>query len=92
MFIDTSVKHSEEVYEKLNVTLTRDDIMAESAYNDRLAGVIELLKDKQIAVEDQGAQVVFLDELANKDGEPSVFIIAKIRGRLLIFNHRFSGL
>lgn len=53
MFIDTSVKHSEEVYGKLNVTLTRDNIMAESAYNDRLAGVIELLKEKGIAVEDQ---------------------------------------
>ncbi|ODB36960.1 arginine--tRNA ligase [Pseudoalteromonas sp. BMB] len=83
MFIDTSVKHSEEVYGKLNVTLTRDDIMAESAYNDRLAGVIELLKEQGIAVEDQGAQVVFLDELANKDGEPSVFIVQKSGGGFL---------
>ncbi|QTL35776.1 MULTISPECIES: arginine--tRNA ligase [Pseudoalteromonas] len=83
LFIDTSVKHSEEVYKKLNVTLTRDDIMAESAYNDRLAGIIELLKEKNIAVEDQGAQVVFLDELANKDGEPSVFIVQKSGGGFL---------
>ena len=50
MFIDTSVKHSEEVYARLNVTLGRDDIKAESAYNDRLQGVIELLKEKGIAV------------------------------------------
>ncbi|TMP37515.1 arginine--tRNA ligase [Pseudoalteromonas rubra] len=83
LFIDTSVKHSEEVYKKLNVTLTRDDIMAESAYNDRLVGIIELLKEKNIAVEDQGAQVVFLDELANKDGEPSVFIVQKSGGGFL---------
>ncbi|MCG7563244.1 MULTISPECIES: arginine--tRNA ligase [Pseudoalteromonas] len=83
LFIDTSVKHSEEVYKKLNVTLTRDDIMAESAYNDRLAGIIALLKEKNIAVEDQGAQVVFLDELANKDGEPSVFIVQKSGGGFL---------
>lgn len=83
LFIDTSVKHSEEVYKKLNVTLTRDDTMAESAYNDRLAGIIELLKEKNIAVEDQGAQVVFLDELANKDGEPSVFIVQKSGGGFL---------
>ncbi|MDK1313315.1 arginine--tRNA ligase [Pseudoalteromonas ardens] len=83
LFIDTSVKHSEEVYKKLNVTLTRDDIMAESAYNDRLAGIITLLKEKNIAVEDQGAQVVFLDELANKDGEPSVFIVQKSGGGFL---------
>jgi arginyl-tRNA synthetase len=83
MFIDTSVKHSEEVYARLNVTLGRDDIKAESAYNDRLQGVIELLKEKGIAVEDQGAQVVFLDELANKDGEPSVFIVQKSGGGFL---------
>ncbi|MBE0369465.1 arginine--tRNA ligase [Pseudoalteromonas aurantia] len=83
LFIDTSVKHSEEVYQRLNVTLTRDDIMAESAYNSELSNVIALLKEKSIAVEDQGAQVVFLDELANKDGEPSVFIVQKSGGGFL---------
>ncbi|CCQ09883.1 Arginyl-tRNA synthetase [Pseudoalteromonas luteoviolacea B = ATCC 29581] len=83
LFIDTSVKHSEEVYGKLNVTLKRDDIMAESAYNDALAGVITTLQAKGLAVEDQGAQVVFLDELANKDGEPSAFIVQKSGGGFL---------
>ncbi len=83
MFIETSVKHSEEVYQKLNVTLRHTDIMAESAYNDALPGIISLLKEKGIAVEDQGAQVVFLDELANKDGEPSVFIVQKSGGGFL---------
>lgn len=83
LFIDTSVKHSEEVYAKLNVTLKPEDIKAESAYNDALQGVITLLKEKGIAVEDQGAQVVFLDELANKDGEPSVFIVQKSGGGFL---------
>lgn len=83
LFIDTSVKHSEEVYAKLNVTLTRDDIYAESAYNNKLNWVINTLKEKGIAQEDQGAQVVFLDELANKDGEPSVFIVQKSGGGFL---------
>ena len=36
LFIATSVKHSEEVYKRLNVTLTQADIMAESAYNAEL--------------------------------------------------------
>ena len=31
LFIDTSVKHSIEVYDKLNVTLKKEDIKAESA-------------------------------------------------------------
>ncbi|QTH72398.1 arginine--tRNA ligase [Pseudoalteromonas xiamenensis] len=83
LFIDTSVKHSEEVYAKLNVTLKREDIKAESAYNDALVGVIETLKAKGLAVEDQGAQVVFLEELANKDGEPSAFIVQKSGGGFL---------
>ncbi|WP_105255701.1 arginine--tRNA ligase [Pseudoalteromonas sp. T1lg75] len=83
MFIDTSVKHSEEVYEKLNVTLKREDIYAESAYNSELQRMIDVLREQGIAKEDQGAQVVFLDELANKDGEPSVFIVQKSGGGFL---------
>ena len=83
LFINTSVKHSAEVYQKLNVTLSQDDIMAESAYNSQLNAIISLLKEKNIAVESQGAQVVFLDELANKDGEPSAFIVQKSGGGFL---------
>lgn len=82
-FIDISITHSEEIYEKLNVTLTRKDIMGESAYNGDLANVINELMDKGIAVEDQGAKVVFIKELANKDGEPSVFIVQKSGGGYL---------
>lgn len=82
-FIDISIAHSEEIYEKLNVTLTRDDVMGESAYNDDLANVIDELMAKEIAVEDQGARVVFIDEMANKDGEPSVFIVQKSGGGYL---------
>ena len=62
LFIATSVKHSEEVYKRLNVTLTSNDIMAESAYNGQLNAIISLLKEKNIAVESQGAQVVLLPE------------------------------
>ncbi|WP_206483864.1 arginine--tRNA ligase [Thalassotalea sp. G2M2-11] len=82
-FIDISIAHSEEIYEKLNVTLTRDDIMGESAYNPDLPKVIDELMAKHIAVEDQGAKVVFIDEMANKDGEPSVFIVQKSGGGYL---------
>ncbi|TRX55764.1 arginine--tRNA ligase [Thalassomonas sp. M1454] len=83
LFIDISIKHSEEIYDKLNVTLTRDDIMGESAYNPDLSNVIDELMAKHIAVEDQGAKVVFIQEMANKDGEPSVFIVQKSGGGYL---------
>jgi len=82
-FIDISIAHSEEIYDKLNVSLTRDDIMGESAYNPDLPFVIDELMAKNIAVEDQGAKVVFINEMANKDGEPSVFIVQKSGGGYL---------
>lgn len=82
-FIDISIKHSEEIYQKLNVSLTRKDIMGESAYNHDLSTVIDELIAKEIAVESQGAKVVFIDEMANKDGEPSVFIVQKSGGGYL---------
>ena len=82
-FIDISITHSEEIYQKLNVSLSRADIMGESAYNDDLSKVIDELMANEIAVEDQGAKVVFIDEMANKDGEPSVFIVQKSGGGYL---------
>lgn len=83
LFIDTSIKHSDEVYQKLNVTLTHDDIKPESAYNPMLQGIVEQLKASGLAVEDQGALVVFLQELADKEGNPSAFIIQKTGGGFL---------
>lgn len=82
-FIDVSIAHSEDVYKKLNVSLTREDIMGESAYNHDLANVISELKSKEIAVEDQGAQVVFIPELADKEGNPAVYIVQKSGGGYL---------
>lgn len=82
-FIDISVAHSEEIYRKLNVTLGHQHIHAESAYNDALPGVIETLKEKGLAVEDQGAQVVFLDEMADKEGNPLPMIVQKSGGGYL---------
>lgn len=83
LFIDTSVKHSNEVYQKLNVTLTDADIKPESAYNSMLQPIVDQLVAQQIAVEDQGALVVFLQELADKEGNPSPFIIQKTGGGFL---------
>ncbi|WP_210395260.1 arginine--tRNA ligase [Motiliproteus sediminis] len=82
-FIEISVAHSEEIYRKLNVTLTHDDIKPESAYNDALPGVIKTLQQQGLAVEDQGAQVVFLDELADKEGNPLPVIVQKSGGGYL---------
>ncbi|TWX69936.1 arginine--tRNA ligase [Colwellia demingiae] len=82
-FIDISITHSEDIYAKLNVSLKRSDIMGESAYNDDLSTVIDELMAKEIAEESQGAKVVFINEMANKDGEAPVFIVQKSGGGFL---------
>ena len=60
-FIDISLGHCEEVYEKLNVNLTRDDVRAESFYNDDLSAVVTDLDAAGKLQESAGAQCVFLD-------------------------------
>ena len=60
-FIDISLGHCEEVYDKLNVKLTRDDVRAESFYNDDLGSVIKDLQSKGSLQESDGAQCVFLE-------------------------------
>jgi arginyl-tRNA synthetase len=82
-FIDTSITHSEAIYLNLNVTLKHSDIKAESAYNEELAGIIESLEQQRLLVEDQGAKVVFLEELADKEGKPSPVIVQKSDGGFL---------
>jgi len=82
-FIDVSVAHSDEIYKTLNVSLKHEHIRPESAYNDDLAPMVAELQAKELAVTSDGAQVVFLHELANKDGEPSVAIVQKSDGGFL---------
>lgn len=82
-FIDISLKHSEEIYEKLNVSLSRDDVRAESAYNGDLQWVIDQLQQQGLVEESDGALVVFLKELADKKGNPSPVIVQKTGGGFL---------
>ena len=61
-FIDISLQHCQEVYDKLGVKLTKDDVRAESFYNPMLPKVIETLKEKNLLVDSNGAKCVFLDD------------------------------
>ena len=82
-FIQVSVAHNLDIYQQLNVGLNEDHIMPESAYNDDLQNVLDDLTAKGLAVESDGAKVVFLEELADKNGEPSVMIVQKSGGGFL---------
>lgn len=81
--VDVTMIQNQRNYDRLNVSLTRDNVMGESMYNDMLPTIVADLKEKDIAVEDDGAQVVFLDEYKNKDGEPMGVIIQKRDGGFL---------
>ena len=70
-------------YDRLNVTLTDKDVMGESLYNPMLPGIVEDLKKQGLAVEDDGALVVYLDEFKNKDGDPMGVIVQKKDGGFL---------
>jgi arginyl-tRNA synthetase len=81
--VDITMAQNQIAYDRLNVTLTKDDVMGESLYNAMLPGIVADLKAKGLAVESDGATVVYLDEYKNKDGEPMGVIIQKKDGGYL---------
>lgn len=80
LFIETSIDHCQAVYTKLDISLTRDDIAAESSYNDALPLVVQELTEKGLLVESDGALCVFLDQFKGKDGKPLPAIVRKSDG------------
>lgn len=81
--VDITMAQNQLTYNRLNVTLTEGDVMGESLYNAMLPGIVADLKAKGLAVESEGATVVFLDEYQNKNGEPMGVIIQKKDGGYL---------
>ena len=78
-----SRRHYDEIYRKLKVTLTDKDVRGESFYKDTLSDVVEDLRNKNLAVESDGAVCVFPKWFKNKEGEPLPFIIQKSDGAYL---------
>ena len=82
-FIKVSIAHCQQLYSALNITLSESDIVPESFYNDKLAGIVDSLKQQELLQESEGAQCVFLEEFRNKDGDPLPTIIQKSDGGYL---------
>ena len=59
-FYDISIKEFERVYAKLGVKF--DYYTGESFYNDKMAPVVEELKEKKLLTESNGAMIVDLEE------------------------------
>lgn len=81
--VNITMQQNQHNYNRLNVTLTENDVMGESLYNPMLPEIVEDLKAQGLAVEDDGALVVFLDEFKNKDGDPMGVIVQKKDGGFL---------
>ena len=82
-FVEISLEHAEALWQQLGLLLDRKAVRGESFYNDDLPVLVEELRAQGLLTEDQGAQVVFLDEFKNKEGEPAAYIIQKQGGGYL---------
>ncbi|MFI6361893.1 arginine--tRNA ligase [Nocardia sp. NPDC050630] len=69
-----------EIYDRLGVLLTADDYVGESFYNPMLTDTIAELVDKGIAVESDGALVVFSEEVDGPEGQPVPLMVRKHDG------------
>ncbi|KAL1039385.1 arginine--tRNA ligase [Haemophilus influenzae] len=81
--VDITMQQNQNNYNRLNVTLTEKDVMGESLYNPMLPSIVEDLKKQGLAVENDGALVVYLDEFKNKEGDPMGVIVQKKDGGFL---------
>ena len=81
--VDLTMAQNQQIYDRLNVSLTAKDVMGESLYNSMLPEIVADLQAKGMAVESEGAQVVFLDEFKGKDGDAMAVIVQKKDGGFL---------
>lgn len=70
----------QQIYERLGVLLTLDDVKGESFYNPWLGDVVAELRDKGILEESQGALVVFFDDIRSPEDTPVPMLVRKRDG------------
>ncbi|MGK5445220.1 arginine--tRNA ligase [Micromonospora sp. URMC 105] len=77
LLVEQSERYFLTVYALLDVTLTRNDFRGESAYNDRLGGVVDELDRLGLLRASDGADCVFPPGFTGRDGEPLPLIVRK---------------
>jgi arginyl-tRNA synthetase len=78
--VDISREYLHQVYTRLGVSLTDEDIRGESFYNDMLADTVSTLVEKGIAVPSEGALCAFPPGFTGREGRPLPLIIRKSDG------------
>ncbi|AIE74115.1 MULTISPECIES: arginine--tRNA ligase [unclassified Synechocystis] len=77
LLCEQSRREFQQIYDWLDIAIEE---RGESFYNSFLPGVVTLLQEKGLLVEDNGAQCVFLDGFTNKDGDRLPLIVQKSDG------------
>ncbi|MFP3014681.1 MAG: arginine--tRNA ligase [Arsenophonus sp.] len=81
--VDITMSQNQQIYNRLNVTLTKDNVMGESLYNNMLPDIVADLTAKGLAVKSDDAIVVYINEFNNKNENKDVVIIQKKDGGYL---------
>ncbi len=77
LLVDESVAYFTQVYARLHVMLTPEDVVGESSYNDMLADVVADLDARGLLTESDGALCAFPPGYTNREGEPLPLIVQK---------------
>lgn len=81
--VNQSEQYFQAVYERLDVLLKKEDNRGESHYNAMLPHLTETLLAQGVAVEDQGAAVIFLPGFTDAENRPLPLMIRKSDGGYL---------
>ena len=87
--VDQSTRHFNELYGKLGILLTDDDLAGESIYQPMMPEVLTRLQQAGLLQESDGAKVVWVPGYTNREGEPLPLIVQARTGG---FNYATSDL
>jgi arginyl-tRNA synthetase len=77
VIVDQSIAYLDLVYRDFGITLTIDDVVGESFYDNMLSDVVTDLQAAGLIVESGGALCVFPPGFTNRDGEALPLIVRK---------------
>ena len=80
VLVAESTRYFNQVYSRMDVLLTDDDIVGESSYNAELPDVLARLHTAGLLTTSDGADVVFPPGFTNRDGDPLPLIVQKGTG------------
>ncbi|MCB0966012.1 MAG: arginine--tRNA ligase [Ilumatobacter sp.] len=81
--VEMSTDYFNQVYDKLGVLLTDDDLMGESKYQSVMPVAYERLRAAGLIEESDGAEVVFPPGFTNRDNEPLPLIVKSRTGAFM---------